>query len=57
MTAKLGISKTEIGRWVKAEKLPEPMRLGDHKTSRTVWWEHEVDAAMEALDTRSKRPE
>jgi predicted DNA-binding transcriptional regulator AlpA len=57
MTEKLGISKTHIGRWVKDGLLPEPMRLGSHKTSRTVWWEHEVEAAMEALDNRSKRPE
>jgi predicted DNA-binding transcriptional regulator AlpA len=57
MTAKLGISKTQIGRWVDDGKLPKPMRLGSHKTSRTVWWEHEVDAAMEALDDRTKRPE
>jgi predicted DNA-binding transcriptional regulator AlpA len=57
MTAKLNISKTEIGRWVVDGKLPEPMRLGGHKNSRTVWWEHEVDAAMEALDNRTKRPE
>jgi len=57
MEAKLGISRTQIGRWVEWEWLPEPMRLGTHKTSRTVWWEHEVDAAMEALDSRDKRPE
>jgi predicted DNA-binding transcriptional regulator AlpA len=57
MEAKLSISRTQIGRWVTWEWLPKPMRLGTHKTSRTVWWEHEVDAAMEALDNRGKRPE
>jgi predicted DNA-binding transcriptional regulator AlpA len=30
MTAKLGISKTEIGRWVEAGKLPMALRLGSH---------------------------
>jgi predicted DNA-binding transcriptional regulator AlpA len=57
MTAKLSISKTEIGRWVEAGKLPKPLRLGSHKTSRTVWLEHEVEAAMEAMVNRSRRPE
>ena len=57
MTAKLRVSKTQIGRWVESGKLPKPMRLGTHKTSRTVWWEHEVDAAMEAFDNRCMRPE
>lgn len=57
MTVKLGISKTQIGRWVDDGLLPKPLRLGGHKTSRTVWWEHEVDAAMEAMDNRDKHPE
>jgi predicted DNA-binding transcriptional regulator AlpA len=57
MTAKVGVSRTQIVRMVADGKLPQPLRLGTHQTSRTVWWEHEVDAAMEALDNRSKRPE
>lgn len=57
MTAKLGISRTQIGRWVEMGLLPQPIKLGIHKTSRTVFWEHEVEAAMMALDNRSKRPE
>ena len=57
MEDKLGVSKTQIGRMVDDGRLPKPMRLGTHKTSRTVWWEHEVDAAMEALDNRGMRPE
>jgi predicted DNA-binding transcriptional regulator AlpA len=57
MTAKVGVSKTQIGRMVEKGELPKPIRLGTHRTSRTVWWEHEVDAAMEALDNRGKRPE
>ena len=57
MTEKLGVSRTQIQRWVACGILPKPLRLGSHKTSRTVWWEHEVEAAMEALDNRDKRPE
>lgn len=57
MEAKLGVSRTQIQRWVACGILPKPLRLGNHKTSRTVWWEHEVEAAMAALDNRDKRPE
>jgi predicted DNA-binding transcriptional regulator AlpA len=54
MTEKLGISRTQIQRWVLCGLLPKPLRLGSHKTSRTVWWEHEVDAAMEVIANRSR---
>ena len=57
MIAKLDVSRTQIGRMVDDGKLPKPLRLGSHRTSRTVWWEHEVDAAMDALDNRGRRPE
>jgi predicted DNA-binding transcriptional regulator AlpA len=57
MTEKLGVSRTQIQRWVRDEVLPKPTRLGNHKTSRTVWWEHEIDAAMEAMASRCMRPE
>jgi predicted DNA-binding transcriptional regulator AlpA len=57
MEAKLGVSRTQIGRMVDDGKLPQPLRLGGHHNSRTVWWEHEVEAAMEALDNRRMRPE
>ena len=57
MVTKLGVSRTQIQRWVVEGKLPMPLRLGTHKTSRTVWWEHEVEAAMEALASRGRRPE
>jgi predicted DNA-binding transcriptional regulator AlpA len=57
MTAKLGVSRTQIQRWVDDGILPKPVRLGTHRTSRTVWWEHEVEAAMEAMDNRGRRPE
>jgi excisionase family DNA binding protein len=56
MVEKLGVSKTHIRRWVDEGRLPKPMRLGGHKTSRTVWWEDEVEAAMEQFDDRDKRP-
>ena len=52
-----GISRTQIQRWVACGLLPKPLRLGSHKTSRTMWWEHEVEAAMEAMANRSMRPE
>jgi predicted DNA-binding transcriptional regulator AlpA len=57
MVEKLGVSRTQIGRWVVEGRLPKPLRLGTHKTSRTVWWEHEVEAAMAELDNRDRRPE
>jgi predicted DNA-binding transcriptional regulator AlpA len=57
MVAKLGVSRTQIQRMVGDKILPMPLRLGSHRTSRTVWWEHEVEAAMELLDNRDKRPE
>ena len=57
MKAKLGVSRTQIGRMVVEGKLPKPLRLGTHQTSRTVWWEHEIEAAMLALDNRDTRPE
>ena len=57
MVSKLGVSRTQIQRWVVEGKLPKPLRLGGHKTSRTVWWEHEVDLAMAAFDDRGMRPE
>jgi predicted DNA-binding transcriptional regulator AlpA len=57
MEKKLAISRTQIQRWVACGHLPKPLRLGSHKTSRTVWWEHEVEAAMEALASRSCSPE
>lgn len=57
MTAKLGVSRTQIQRWVASGLLPMPLRLGSHRTSRTVWWEHEVEAAMETMANRGGGPE
>ena len=57
VTEKLSVCRTQIRRMVKDGRLPQPLRLGAHRTSRTVWWEHEVIAAMKALDNRRKRPE
>ena len=47
MKAKLGVSRTQIGRMVEDGKLPKTLRLGTHQKSRTVWWEHEIDAWMD----------
>jgi predicted DNA-binding transcriptional regulator AlpA len=44
---KIKLSYTEIGRRVKDGRFPKPVRLGTHRTSRTVWWEHEVDDWMD----------
>lgn len=49
---KVKLSYTEIARRVKAGKFPMPLRLGSHRTSRTVWWEHEIDAWMDDNDKR-----
>lgn len=57
MEDKLDVSRTQIQRWVAEGKLRKPIRLGTHKTSRTVWWEDEVEAAMEAMASRGRRPE
>jgi predicted DNA-binding transcriptional regulator AlpA len=57
MSKKLGVSRTQIQRWVACGILQKTLRLGNHKTSRTVWLEHEVDAAMEAMAGRGIRPE
>lgn len=53
---KIKLSFTEIARRVKAGKFPKPIRLGSHRTSRTVFLESEVDAWMDAQIQRA-RPE
>ena len=57
MIAKLRVSRIQIMRMIKDGKLPQPLRLVTHHTSRTVWWEHEVEVAMDLLDNRRMRPE
>jgi predicted DNA-binding transcriptional regulator AlpA len=49
---KVKLSNTEIARRVKTGRFPMPLRLGPYPTSRTVWWEHEVDAWMHDNDKR-----
>ena len=44
---KVKLSYTEIARRVKKGAFPKPMRLGPHRTSRTVWWEHEIEVWMD----------
>jgi predicted DNA-binding transcriptional regulator AlpA len=54
---KIPVSRTQIRRMVKDGRLPQPLRLGAHRTSRTVWVEDEVDAAIVALVDSHMRPE
>ena len=49
---RIKLSHTQIARLVTAGKFPKPLRLGPYPTSRTVWWEHEVEAWMESNDKR-----
>ena len=49
MTDKIGVSRTQIQRMVKDGRLPKLSRLGPYQTSRTVWDEDEVDAAIDKL--------
>ena len=50
--AKVSLSFTEIARRVAVGKFPQPLKLGTHRTSRSVWWEHEVEAWMDDNDKR-----
>ena len=54
--AKVKLSHTEIARRVKAGKFPMPLRLGSHRTSRTVFVESEVDTWMDDQIQRNRRP-
>ena len=54
--AKVNLSYTEIARRVKAGKFPMPLRLGSHRTSRTVFVESEVDNWMDDQIQRNRRP-
>ena len=54
--AKVKLSYTEIARRVKAGKFPMPLRLGSHRTSRTVFVESEVDTWMDDQIQRNRRP-
>ncbi len=49
---KVKLSYTTIARLVKAGRFPKPLRLGPYPTSRTVWWEHEIEAWMDDNDKR-----
>ncbi len=52
VVSKVRLSKTEIARRVDAKRFPQPLKLGAHRNSRVVWWEHEVEEWMLAADTR-----
>ena len=49
---RIKLSYTHTARLVKVGEFPKPLRLGPYPTSRTVWWEHEVEAWMESNDKR-----
>ena len=53
---KVKLSYTEIARRVKAGKFPMPLRLGSHRTSRTVYVESEVDTWIDDQIERYRRP-
>lgn len=54
---KVKLSYTEIARRVKAGKFPTPLRLGSHRTSRTVFLESEIDTWIDDQIQRNRRPE
>ncbi len=41
---KVCLSFAEIARREKKMRFPSRLRLGEHRTSRTVWLEDEIDA-------------
>jgi len=53
---KVKLSYTEIARRVKDGKFPTPLRLGSHRTSRTVFLESEVDTWIDDQIQRNRRP-
>ena len=53
---KIKLSYTHTARLVKAGKFPTPLRLGSHRTSRTVFLESEVDTWIDDQIQRNRRP-
>jgi predicted DNA-binding transcriptional regulator AlpA len=51
--AKIPVSPPTLWAWVRAGKFPEPRAFGPNKS---LWFEHEVDAAMMALPIRKYKP-
>ena len=49
---KVKLGFTEIARRVAKDTFPKPIKLGPYRTSRVVWWEHEIDAWMDDNDRR-----
>ena len=49
--AKVGLSNSTIYLRVKAGDFPKPFRLGPNASA---WWEHEVDAWLEARAAESR---
>jgi prophage regulatory protein len=48
---KVGLSKATVYLRVKAGDFPKPFRLGPNSSA---WWEHEVDAWLEARAAESR---
>jgi prophage regulatory protein len=48
---KIGLSHATIYGMVKAGRFPPPFRLGPNSSA---WWEHEVDAWLEARAAESR---
>jgi len=48
---KIGLSPATVYLMVKAGKFPRPFRLGPNSTA---WWEHEIDAWLEARAAESR---
>lgn len=48
------LSHAEIARREKKMKFPTRLRLGDHRNSRAVWIEAEIDAWIDAQIERQR---
>jgi predicted DNA-binding transcriptional regulator AlpA len=51
---KIKLSFAEISRREAKMRFPSRLRLGPHRNSRTVWWEHEIDEWMEQEAARRR---
>jgi predicted DNA-binding transcriptional regulator AlpA len=45
---KVKLSYSEIARREQDDRFPKRLRLGNHRTSRAVWLEEDIDAWMDA---------
>jgi excisionase family DNA binding protein len=56
VAARLGVSRRQVDRWVKAGKFPKPIRIGDRAV---IFIDAEVDAELErrAAERAAKQAE